>query len=43
MVQIFARGLLVRTVRCNDVDEAKNFVRVFNLVNGDERRAILSY
>lgn len=43
MVQIFERGQLVKYVHCTGVDDAKNFVRVFNLVNGVERRAILAY
>lgn len=43
MVQIFERGQLVKTVHCNDVADAINFVRVFNAVNGVERRAILAY
>ncbi len=42
MVQIYERGQLVKYVHCADVDDALNFVYVFNLVN-TERRAILAY
>lgn len=42
MVQIFERGQYVKTVHCVDVDDAINFVRLFNALNNN-RRAILAY